>query len=50
MRQRYRKQAEIIGLFAKLTDAVKARELAYCETKTYTVAHHCWIEQKGIKL
>jgi len=50
LRQQYRKQAEIIGLFAKLADAVKAREASFCEVKTYTVAPACWIEQKGIRL
>jgi len=50
MRQQYRKQAEIIGLFTKMDEAVKAREASFLEVKTCTTVPACWIEQKGINV
>ena len=51
MRQQYRQQAEIVGLYTKMDEAVKAREASFQQAYKAkpTSAPACWIEQKTIQ-
>jgi hypothetical protein len=51
MRQKWGDQAQVVGLFRSITDAVKAREASFKEIYNggTQCVPACWIEHKSIK-